>query len=224
MKKYSMLVILMASLMIGTAVRTNACNCPGKEAGKKGATVTMSDPLAKPLLESYLAIRAALASDDIVGAGNAAEKLSTALDKGIIAARKDKRCESYMAGLEDLSVAAKRMTDKKPDIEGVREKFAALSDEFIKYIGENVATGDAKAYQLYYCGMAKHYWLQKADEKIGNPYYGTAMPGCGEKKAMPDSTTVKCPGCSRKKCDSGKINENNKDKAIKEKTNSHESK
>jgi hypothetical protein len=37
--------------------------------------------------------------------------------------------------------------------------------------------------KVAYCPMVKHSWLQ-AENTLQNPFYGRAMPGCGEFRKM----------------------------------------
>ena len=61
-----------------------------------------------------------------------------------------------------------------------RDAFGALSDAVVAAAKAEgwKDLGDAK---LAFCPMARRPWLQKED-KIRNPYYGSAMLDCGEFK------------------------------------------
>jgi len=61
------------------------------------------------------------------------------------------------------------------DLETARQALYPLSKALVRY--RKLATGDLPA--VAYCPMAKKSWLQPSGE-IGNPYYGQAMPTCGE--------------------------------------------
>ncbi len=75
--------------------------------------------------------------------------------------------------------AAKTVGDA-PDLKAAREAFGGLSDAVVAGAKADgwKDLGDVK---LAYCPMVRRSWLQK-DEKISNPYYGAAMPTCGEFK------------------------------------------
>ena len=64
------------------------------------------------------------------------------------------------------------------DIKAMRTAFATLSEAVIAAAKADGWT-DVSGLKLVYCPMVKHQWLQKGD-KMQNPYYGQAMPGCGE--------------------------------------------
>jgi hypothetical protein len=81
-------------------------------------------------------------------------------------------------GIEEAATALSKATD----IAAARDAFGKLSDAVIAYAdatrtspGPNVAT--------MYCPMVKKRWLQK-DGEVRNPYFGKAMPDCGEKKKV----------------------------------------
>ena len=68
--------------------------------------------------------------------------------------------------------------EKAPDLKAARDAFAVLSDAVIA-AAKAEGWKDVSDLTLAWCPMVKHSWLQKG-EKIQNPYYGKAMPGCGE--------------------------------------------
>jgi len=69
------------------------------------------------------------------------------------------------------------------DLKAARTAFGALSEAVVAAAKGDGWT-DVSGLKLAYCPMVKHPWLQKGD-KIQNPYYGQAMPGCGEFRKMP---------------------------------------
>ena len=66
------------------------------------------------------------------------------------------------------------------DLKAAREAFGALSDAVIA-AGKAEGWKDVPDVKEAYCPMVKKSWLQK-DGSIRNPYYGPAMPTCGEFK------------------------------------------
>ena len=74
---------------------------------------------------------------------------------------------------------AKAVADA-PDLKAAREAFGPLSDAVVA-AAKAEGWKDLGDVKLAYCPMVKRSWLQK-DEKINNPYYGTAMATCGEFK------------------------------------------
>ena len=89
------------------------------------------------------------------------------------------------AGLGDDGkgiVAAAAELEKAGSISDARLAFGKLSDAVIAY-SEQTKTNPGDDVVAMYCPMVKKSWMQKG-EKVRNPYYGKAMPGCGEKKKL----------------------------------------
>jgi len=121
------------------------------------------------LMTLYGKVHDALADDSqvgVVGAAVALSKRATALAESA----KDR------APYEALAKAASAM--QAGDLDGLREQFKELSTAMAAV----VKAGGISDAQLYYCPMAKAYWLQKSgDEVAHNPYYGKSMSRCGAK-------------------------------------------
>jgi protein SCO1/2 len=159
-------------------VRT-AANLP--EAGANpaaGADPTEGGPLperaAGPVrasLESYEAMRARLAADDLEGAQSHAAAIADAATKAAAdagAARK---------GLLDLAAAA-RAVEAAADIDAARLSFGELSKNVVALM-----VGDAGLRAgrfLFLCPMASGYqkWVQTSPT-LTNPYWGKRMLTCG---------------------------------------------
>jgi hypothetical protein len=112
------------------------------------------------VLTHYLALHDALASDRLEGcADHVAQLAAAAVDAdGLEAVAKD------AAGLDSSS------------LEALRSGFNALSIA----VADAVTAGSLNGADLYYCPMAKGYWLQAtADDGVRNPYYGASMLRCG---------------------------------------------
>ena len=129
------------------------------------ATLYASDAL-KAIVGSYLEIHAQLASDKIDGIKASATALAT-------------RAESMGEAGAPMAKAAK-VVAAAPDLKAAREAFGPLSDAVVS-AAKAEGWKDLGDVKLAYCPMVKRSWLQK-DEKINNPYYGTAMATCGEFK------------------------------------------
>ncbi len=76
--------------------------------------------------------------------------------------------------LPEMSQAATRLAEAS-DLGAAREALYPLSKALVRF--RKLATGDLPA--VAYCPMVKKSWLQPGGE-IGNPYFGQAMPTCGE--------------------------------------------
>lgn len=205
MKKNVIYLAAVVFLMLGSLVtQAAACNCAhgsGKDSKMNGGNAPkVSDPLAAKLLPSYLAIRTALASDSVTDVDKNATVFIKSLKDAITKAHKDKQSGGNIAALETLAKNADHFTMKGLGIDHYREHFGKLSDLLVSWVQSNVSATDAEKYQLYYCGMQQHYWLQKTGGKIGNPYYGTAMPTCGEKRSITVASACEKGTCGQN-CD-----------------------
>ena len=80
--------------------------------------------------------------------------------------------------IEDAATALSRTTE----IAAAREAFGRLSDAVIAY-ADSTKTSPGADVATVYCPMVKKSWLQKNGD-VKNPYFGKAMPGCGEKKKV----------------------------------------
>ena len=117
----------------------------------------------KPVVEAYLQVQAALASDTFDGVKPAAAAVAAQAEK---------------MGPSGASIAqAAKAVQTAGDMKAARAAFGDLSDAVIAAAKAEGWKGldDVK---IAYCPMAKESWLQK-EEKIRNPYYGSSMLSCG---------------------------------------------
>jgi membrane fusion protein, copper/silver efflux system len=80
--------------------------------------------------------------------------------------------------IEEAATALSQATE----IGAAREAFGRLSDAVIRY-ADATRTSPGADVATVYCPMVKKSWLQK-DGAVKNPYFGKAMPDCGEKKKI----------------------------------------
>jgi hypothetical protein len=80
--------------------------------------------------------------------------------------------------IEEAATALSQTTE----IGAAREAFGRLSDAVIAY-ADGTKTSPGSDVATVYCPMVKKSWLQKNGE-VKNPYFGKAMPSCGEKKKV----------------------------------------
>jgi Cu(I)/Ag(I) efflux system membrane fusion protein len=130
-----------------------------------GVSQAASEAL-KAVVGSYLEIQAQLAGDKM----DRVKASATALTA---------RAAALGDAGAPIAKAAKTVANA-PDLKVAREAFGPLSDAVIA-AAKAEGWKDLGDVKLAYCPMAKRSWLQK-DEKINNPYYGTAMATCGEFK------------------------------------------
>lgn len=114
-------------------------------------------PPPDEILLAYFALQRALFADNLIDALKDAGKL-------------DERYESSIASSNDLNA--------------VRKNFEGISKRFYREIAVSAENLKSPVYK-FFCPMAFNnrgaFWLQDND-KIQNPYFGPAMPTCGELK------------------------------------------
>ena len=132
-----------------------------------GVRVEASEPM-KAIVASYLELQQQLAGDKIDTVKVQARAI------GEQAAKLEKGGGAIAAAAADVAKAA--------DIKAVREAFGVLSDAVVEAAKLDGWT-DVSGLKLAYCPMVKHTWLQAGDT-LQNPYFGKAMPSCGEFRKM----------------------------------------
>lgn len=141
-------------------------------------TAASNNNLADDMLTAYYKIQKSYAADSTAGVSEAAGALAKAADE-----------TSKTETNADIAARVKTIRDEAntlksaANLEKGRETFKDLSKNMAQL--QNL-TGNKKP-TVFYCGMAKAYWLQP-DVKTANPYYGKDMLTCGTKV---DASTVK---------------------------------
>ena len=136
------------------------------------------------LLSRYEAIRLTLVADETAEVQDNASAIAVWAEKLLdefdaqAAGVPEAESEAGKAILREIAAAAANVA-AAADIEAVREVFFDLSKPMGRY---RKLTGDTTTIVVY-CPMAKKAWLQP-DGEVGNPYYGQAMPTCGNR--IPD--------------------------------------
>ncbi|WP_100074323.1 DUF3347 domain-containing protein [Chryseobacterium camelliae] len=130
------------------------------------------DAQVSKLYQNYIAIKAALASDD---AGKAAKSAS----EFVQTASTVKNNTIPVKNLATLKNEAAGIA-KTGNISSQREIFHHLSDDM--YALSRQFSFSEKPVYLQYCPMAEAGWLSN-EEKIVNPYYGSSMLTCGTVKS-----------------------------------------
>jgi Cu(I)/Ag(I) efflux system membrane fusion protein len=131
-----------------------------------GAAPASGSEALKAVVGLYVEVQTQLAVDKVDGAKASATRLLH-------------RAQVLGDGGPPIARAAKAVADAA-DLKAAREAFGPLSDAVIA-AAKAEGWKDLGDVKLAYCPMVKRSWLQK-DEKISNPYYGTAMATCGEFK------------------------------------------
>jgi protein SCO1/2 len=115
------------------------------------------------MLNPYLSIQEALASDRLDAIGGNANAIRAAVTATVPFAEAIRTASLALASASDLPKA--------------RAAFAMLGDALIASAkASNASLGEDV--KVAYCPMANKYWLQKGEE-IRNPFYGKAMLDCG---------------------------------------------
>ena len=134
-----------------------ACHRPAASAGPAGAGMSGS------IIEPYLKIGTALASDRMDGVtANAGEIATAASALGALAFKID-------TAAAQLTAAA--------DLEDARARFGVLSEAIDAYMTNQHLTSP-DGVRVAFCPMVQKPWLQK-DGELRNPYYGSQMLTCG---------------------------------------------
>jgi len=123
---------------------------------------TLTGPV-KSVYDHYLKIQADLANDSLTGVAENANAITKAVQG-------DAKMLPAEVGTQAEALAKAR------DLNAARTAFKPLSDGLIKYLADHKAQS---AYVEVYCPMARASWLQ-ADRNVNNPYFGSAMSGCGQ--------------------------------------------
>jgi hypothetical protein len=139
-------------------VATSAC-APGAE-----DTPRSGSAMPKTIIDPYLNIHDALAVDSLDGIRQNAGEIATA-------------ATALGAPAMKIDTAAVQLA-AAGDLDGARERFGVLSDAIVTYM-KGLGIQAPEGVRTAYCPMAQKPWLQRGDT-LANPYYGKAMPTCGE--------------------------------------------
>ena len=119
--------------------------------------------MSRAVIDPYLKIGTALASDRMDGVtGNAGEIATAASGLGPLAFR--------------IDTAAAQLTGAA-DLEDARAKFGVLSEAIDNYMTNQHLT-PPEGVRVAFCPMVQKPWLQQ-DGGLRNPYYGSQMLTCG---------------------------------------------
>jgi hypothetical protein len=167
MMKKAVLALALAAVSCGGSGGIGAVSCGGggsTSTTAQSAAPAPGSPMPESIVDPYLKIQSALATDRIDEVKANAGTIATAATSLGPAATKIDTAAVKLASAGELTDA--------------REKFGALSDAVVAYMDERHLTAPPGVRKAY-CPMVRKPWLQKGDT-IANPYYGTSMPTCGE--------------------------------------------
>jgi hypothetical protein len=137
-------------------------------AGAIGLRASESSEAMNAIVAAYLDIQAQLVADKMDTVAARAHAI------GQEAAKMGQPGAPIAAAAADLEKAA--------DLKSARQAFGQLRDGVVE-AAKTDGWKDVSGLKLAYCPMVKHTWLQTQDA-LQNPYYGQAMPGCGEFRKM----------------------------------------
>lgn len=134
----------------------------------------------KTIVDHYLHIKNALATDDPSEAAKGAEVMNEAiskLDRSLLTAEQKKVMDDYQ---EDLKEHAEHIAKNGSDMEHQREHFATMSEDVYGLVR---AFGGGRPLYHDHCPMYNDnkggMWLSEMKE-VKNPFFGSKMPACGK--------------------------------------------
>ena len=140
------------------ALLANGCNRAAFPEAERGGEMPRS------ILDPYLRIQEALAQDSVEGVRQNAGDIATA-------------SAALGAPAMKIDMAAVQLTSAD-EIEDARAKFGRLSEAIDTYM-KGFDLEAPEGVRTAWCPMALKPWLQQGSV-LANPYYGKAMPTCGE--------------------------------------------
>ena len=133
------------------------------------------------VLDTYLALQASLAADNVQAAQDARARLNKAMQQVHMSLLKEEAHTVWMEALEKINAGLSLILEAQ-DLEGIRKGFEPLSLGLAEAIYHLGVEREGALFELY-CSMAFDnkgaLWLQE-DKDIRNPYFGAAMLQCGE--------------------------------------------
>ena len=131
--------------------------------GTVSQTGSQAGEMSRAVIDPYLKISEALASDDMEGVKmNAGEITTASTALGALAVK--------------IGTSAAQLTSAA-DLADAREKFGTLSEAIDLYMTSQHFP-PPEGVRVAFCPMVKKPWLQ-TDASLRNPYYGSQMLTCG---------------------------------------------
>lgn len=185
---------IIGASLIALAVTVAACNNSNTE--KQQATAPVTDTPSttaatavatpespvKEVLDGYLKLKNALATDNSRDAAVGGSKILTAMFNIDTAAMQPSQRKAYLAVADDIKENAEHISTNGGKIEHQREHFEMLSKDVYDLVK---AFGAGRTVYKDFCPMAMEnkgaFWVSETKE-IRNPYFGSSMQECGEVK------------------------------------------
>ncbi|WP_347160346.1 DUF3347 domain-containing protein [Pontibacter chitinilyticus] len=177
------LVLATLSLTACNGANTEQANTDVPAAASPQAEETTADmPATSAILDSYLALKNALAADDGAAAAKAGDAMVSAMGKFDKAALTQEQQGVYDDIIADAREHAEHIGQNADKIEHQREHFEILSKDMYDFVK---AFGTSQTLYQDFCPMYNNnkgaFWLSSTKE-ISNPYLGKSMPACGQVK------------------------------------------
>lgn len=146
------------------------------------ANIATTQSSISGIMDGYLHLKNALATDDAKAAGVAGSEILTALQSVDMNKMDEAKHKVYMSVADDIKENAEHIKDNTGKIDHQREHFEMLSKDIYDLVK---AFGAGKTIYKDFCPMAFDqkgaFWLSETKE-IKNPYFGSEMSECGEVK------------------------------------------
>lgn len=149
---------------------------------QSSSNVAATESSIKGIMDAYLLLKNALASDNAKSAASAGNDILTALQSVDMSKMDETNHKVYMGVVDDIKENAEHIKDNAGKIDHQREHFEMLSKDVYDLVK---AFGAGKTIYKDFCPMAFDqkgaFWLSETKE-IKNPYFGSEMAECGEVK------------------------------------------
>lgn len=160
MKNLKLIIITLASTLLSAALHADTCALHAET-----SDATLSPEQTARLVQPYIALQEALASDNLEASKAAAAELQAAIP--------EERLEEAVGALKAMHEAE--------DLAAARQPFKVVSETLIETFRQHTPATESGLY-LAYCPMAYDntgaYWVQD-DQTVNNPYFGSMMLRCG---------------------------------------------
>lgn len=144
-----------------------------------GIDAKVTGPL-KEVVEHYVHLKNALASDNGNDAATAAKALNGSLAKVDPSSLNAEQKKVFADNADDMKEMAQHISESAGKIDHQREHFQMLSDDVYEVVS---AFGAGTTLYRDFCPMYNDnkgaYWLSETKE-VKNPYLGGKMPACGK--------------------------------------------
>jgi hypothetical protein len=153
----------------------------GMQCGSQHMGMTEHQGGTDGMFDNYFAIHTALAGDSLEGVSDKATALAEAVEKfdhDTMNADDNAHGKHMHETFDGIATSAHSLADAE-DIDAARNEFGKLSEHMVEYHKMHADHHSSKGH-AFVCDMAQKVWLQEGEEPH-NPYYGSAMLGCGRK-------------------------------------------